>query len=121
MSTGKTKKKLLIGLAECYGKNFSENALEIMLDALDDVSEEEFQIATKRAQRKSKWMPTVAQLRQIVKRHRFNVGEKIIPEIRRRLEKVGEYQIGEQTWQEDVDRVLAEMGYSEGYVDSNRV
>ena len=115
------KKTLLENLVESFGKSYSPGVYGLWFKALEDVSVEELEIAINRYLKKGKWMPTVAQLRQIVKRYRFSVGEKLIPEIRKKLEKVGEYHLGRQTWQEDVDRVLIEMGYSEGYVDSNRV
>jgi len=112
---------LLESLVQSFGKKYPAGVYQLWHSALEDVSVEELEIAINKYLKKEKWMPTIAQLRQIVKRYRFNVGEKLIPEIRKMLEKELRYQLGRQTLQDDVDRVLVEMGYSKGYVDSNRV
>jgi len=89
--------------------------------ALDDVSSEELEYAVDTYIRKGKWMPTVSVLRAIIRKRRFKQGEELIPLIRDALEKTEDYQVGRQTFQEDVDRVLVEMGYSKGFISADRV
>lgn len=89
--------------------------------ALDDVSSEELEYAVDTYIRKGKWMPTVSVLRAIIRKRRFKQGEELIPLIRDALEKTEDYQVGRQTFQEDVDRVLVEMGYRKGFISADRV
>jgi hypothetical protein len=91
------------------------------MKALDEVTSEELEYAVNTYIKKGKWMPTVSTLLSIVRRKRFKQGEELIPLIRDALEKTDDYQVGRQTYQEDVDRVLVEMGYRKGFINADRV
>lgn len=58
--------KLLTGLSEMFGKEFSDALLEMYFQALADLSIEQVQFAAERAIRECTWLPKPAELRAFV-------------------------------------------------------
>ena len=62
----KRKAVALILLGKVFGKNYDDDTVIFMINSLDDMTDDEIERACKRAVRASKFMPSIAEIRELV-------------------------------------------------------
>ena len=112
---------LLVSMSEAYGKSYSAGALNLMLKLLDDVTHEELQKALASHTLKSKWMPTIGDLRELIDEIRRPAWEVMRRRVIADMEKKGKWDWNGRVNQETVDKSLVELGYKKGKLDANKL
>ncbi len=127
--SNKDKLLVLIGLAQVFDKVIEKETLEMMLNALEDIPVEDLKKAATKCIQISKWMPTVAHLREATGLFNWEGADlsdhprkqEIIYEIWGWMENNGYNRFADVLTQEETDKALVELGYEKGLIKSGEV
>ena len=103
------KAEIMTNLCECYKKTFTLNAQVLILKALHDVTAGELEKAVHILLRKSKWMPSVAELIETVDEIRKEDALRLNRKVMIQMQKMGTWQWQNMQVQNNVNVALQEL------------
>ena len=113
---GKKLKTLAI-MAECYNKEFSEEALFCMTRALKNVDGDELSNAIDSLLAKNKFMPSVVELLEEVENIKQAARVVLEQKVMNWLDKNTDWDYSKQLTQSYIDEALVELGLETGTLD----